>query len=50
MKRRSIKKHKGDPDSMEKEIQRRLQKGKIKLIISHFLAFMATMAIIFFVI
>ena len=39
-----------DLGALEKEIQRRLNRGKIKLLISHVLCFMLAMTIVFFVI
>jgi hypothetical protein len=47
---RIVKKPALDLGSLEEEIQCRLQRGKIKLLIGHTLAFLLTMAIIIFVI
>lgn len=38
-----------DPTAMENDIQFRLKRGKIKLLISHILFFLLTMSFIFFV-
>ena len=39
-----------DLDAMEREIQRRLRRGKTRLLISHIFYFFLAMVIIFFVI
>ncbi len=45
-----LKKPAMDLSAMEVEIQRRLQRGKFKLLLSHFLCFILALAFIFFVI
>ena len=45
-----LKKTAMDLGAMEVEIQRRLQRGKLKLLLSHILCFILALAFIFFVI